>query len=378
MNVTEVMQWLEVHGLITLIVALVAAGATAIVGQVGFRWLQRLAREAVPLRILLARARRPVIAGAALIALQFAFGGAPADLAWRSTAAHITALLLIATLTWLVVSAVDAAREVIVTLHPSNVSDNLDARRIQTQTRVLARIVTFFVVLLGAGAALMTFPGVRQVGTSLLASAGVAALVAGVAARPMLGNLIAGLQIALTQPIRIDDVVIIEGEWGRIEEILSSYVVIRLWDQRRLVVPLQWVIENPFQNWTRRESELLGSVLLWVDYAVPLAPLREELTRICEAAPEWDRRVAILQVVETSERAMQLRALVSSADASKSWDLRCRVREGLIGFLQRHHRAGLPRLRAEIESLARAPEQPHPHGTARSELATRPLQPSAG
>lgn len=235
-------------------------------------------------------------------------------------------------------------------------------------------LITLIVARVAAGAAAIA----GQVGTSLLASAGVAALVAGVAARPMLGNLIAGLQIALTQPIRIDDVVIIEGEWGRIEEILSSDVVVRLWDQRRLVVPLQWVIENPFQNWTRRESELLGSVLLWVDYAVPLAPLREELTRICEAAPEWDRRLAILQVVETSERAMQLRALVSSADASKSWDLRCRVREGLIGFLQRHHRAGLPRLRAEIESLARAPEQPHPHGTARSELATRPLQPSAG
>jgi len=171
----------------------------------------------------------------------------------------------------------------------------------------------------------------------------------------VLGSLIAGLQIALTQPIRLDDVVIIEGEWGRIEEITATYVVVKIWDERRLVVPLQWVIEHPFENWTRREAQLFGTVFLWLDYRVPLAPLRAELERVCDSAPEWDGRVALLQVVETSERAMQVRALVSSADASKGWDLRCRVREALIDFLQRQVPDGLPRLRAEIEEAEKRP-----------------------
>ena len=245
--------------------------------------------------------------------------------------------------------AASGLAEAVVRLHPSDVGDNLQARRIQTQTRVLARTVMFFVLLIGAASALMTFPAMRQIGTSLLASAGVAGLVAGIAARPVLGNLIAGLQIALSQPIRLDDVVIIEGEWGRIEEITSTYVVVKIWDERRLVVPLQWVIENPFQNWTRTGSQLLGTVFLWVDYRVPLAPLRAELERVCALRPGVGRPGGWLQVVEASERGMQVRALVSAADASKAWDLRCRVREALIDFLQRECPEALPRLRAEID-----------------------------
>jgi small-conductance mechanosensitive channel len=218
---------------------------------------------------------------------------------------------------------------------------------------VLARTVMVVVFVIGMGAALMIFPSVRQIGASLLASAGVAGLAVGLAAKPVLGSLIAGLQIALTQPIRLDDVVIVEGEWGRIEEITATYIVIKIWDERRLVVPLQWVIEHPFQNWTRCSAELLGSVFLWLDYRVSLAPLRAEVERVCREAPEWDGRVAGLQVVETSDRAMQVRVLVSAADAPKAWDLRCRVRESLIGFLQQHDPDGLPRLRAEVE---RAPK----------------------
>jgi small-conductance mechanosensitive channel len=198
----------------------------------------------------------------------------------------------------------------------------------------------------------MTFPGLRQIGASLLASAGVVGVVAGIAARPVFGNLIAGLQIALTQPIRLDDVVIIEGEWGRIEEITATYVVVKIWDERRLVVPLQWIIQNPFQNWTRTGSQLLGTVMLWMDYSVPLAPLRAELQRVCEEAPEWDGRVAMMQVTEANERAVQLRALVSAADASKTWDLRCRVREALIDFLQRERPEALPRVRAQMDQGA--------------------------
>jgi small-conductance mechanosensitive channel len=196
----------------------------------------------------------------------------------------------------------------------------------------------------------MTFPSVRQIGASLLASAGVAGLVAGIAARPVLGNLIAGLQIALSQPIRLDDVVVIQGEWGRVEEITGTYVSIRIWDQRRLIVPLQWFIENPFTNWTRNSSQIIGTVFFFVDYRMPIAPLREELERILEHAPEWDGRVQVLQVTDATERSMQLRVLVSSFDSGLNWDLRCRVREGLLSFVQAAYPQHLPRTRADWSS----------------------------
>jgi small-conductance mechanosensitive channel len=196
---------------------------------------------------------------------------------------------------------------------------------------------------------------VRNLGASLLASAGIAGLVVGIAARPILGNLLAGLQIALTQPIRIDDVVVVEGEWGRIEEIGAAYVVVAIWDQRRLVLPLQYFIEKPFENWTRAASELLGTVFLWVDYGMPVDLLREELRRVCEASPDWDRRVAEIQVTEAGERAVQLRVLVSARDASRAWDLRCHVRERLIDYVRREHPEFLPRLRAEPVNTTGSP-----------------------
>lgn len=214
------------------------------------------------------------------------------------------------------------------------------------------------ILFIGIALALMSFPAVRTIGTSLLASAGVAGLVVGFAARPALGNLIAGLQIALTQPIRLDDVVIVDGEWGRIEEIGGTFVVIRIWDQRRLVVPLQWFIEHPFQNWTRTSAEIIGTVFVWADYRLPLAPLRAELERLCKEAPEWDHRVCILQVTETTERAMQLRALVSSSDSGLNWDLRCKVREGLIEFIQQRYPDCLPQARVTLEGPVAQQRQP--------------------
>jgi small-conductance mechanosensitive channel len=236
-----------------------------------------------------------------------------------------------------------------------DVADNLHARRVLTQARVLGRTASVLIVLLGLAAALMTLPQVRQVGASLLASAGLAGLALGLAAKPVLSNLIAGVQIALTQPIRLDDVVIIEGEWGRIEEITGTYVVVHVWDERRLVVPLNWFIEHPFQNWTRASAQIVGTVFLWLDYRVPMAPLREELARLCREAPEWDRRVCVLQVTDASERALQLRALVSSADSGRNWDLRCRVREGLLAFVQANFPQALPRWRGECSEPAEAP-----------------------
>jgi small-conductance mechanosensitive channel len=212
---------------------------------------------------------------------------------------------------------------------------------------VLSRIAMGGVLVAGMSFALMTFPGARQLGASLLASAGVAGLVAGIAARPVFGNLIAGLQIALSQPFRIDDVLIVEGEWGRVEEITGTYVVLRLWDERRLIIPLQWFVEKPFQNWTRTSAQILGSVFLWVDYTLPLEPLRREAQRLCEASPDWDHRLCTLQVTEATERGMQLRVLVSSESSGQNWDLRCTLREALLDFIQREHPQALPRVRAD-------------------------------
>lgn len=283
-----------------------------------------------------------------LLIAQVILRNAPDSLGGIVAIRHFNTLALISTLTWLGVRSVKAIEMAIIERNPADAPDNLQARRVQTQAKVLARSAMVLIILVGSGAALMTLPGLRQIGTSLLASAGVAGLVVGFAAKPVLGNLLAGMQIALTQPIRLEDVVIVQNEWGHIEEITGTYVVIRIWDQRRLIVPLQWFIENPFQNWTRTNADILGTVLIWVDYRLPLQPLREEAERICRHAPEWDGRLCQTQVIEASERAMQLRILVSAGDAGRAWDLRCRMREGLVDFVQREYPEYLPRLRADI------------------------------
>jgi small-conductance mechanosensitive channel len=254
-------------------------------------------------------------------------------------------VLLIAGFTALAMGVIAGLADGLVARHPATMEDNLAARRIQTQARVLARSAMVLVLIGGIAMALMTFPGARQLGASLLASAGVLGIIGGLAARPVFSNLIAGLQLALAQPLRIDDVLIVQGEFGRVEEITGTYVVMKLWDERRLIVPLQWFIENPFQNWTRANARIHQSVYLHVDYATPLAPLRSELRRIAEAAPEWDRRTATLVVVDTTERTMKLRALLSAADAGRAFDLGCKVREGLLAYLSREYPECLPQVR---------------------------------
>jgi small-conductance mechanosensitive channel len=298
---------------------------------------------------IIARAKAPMEVIVPLAMLLLTFRAAPEQPAGLIDGLeHLIAVLLIGACTWFLVRCIGALEATVSRFNPIDLEDNLRARRVQTQVRVLARTGMVVVIVLGLGVALMTFPTVRQFGASLLASAGLAGLAVGLAAKPVLGNLIAGIQIALTQPIRIDDVVIVEGEWGRIEEITSTYVVVAIWDQRRMIVPLQYFIETPFQNWTRNSSQILGSVLLWFDYGLPLEPLRTELQRICKEAPEWDGRVIVLQVVEANDKAMQIRALVSSMDSGKSFDLRCKVREGLIAFVRRDFPAYMPRYRGEL------------------------------
>jgi small-conductance mechanosensitive channel len=309
--------------------------------------VRRLVRFSVVLQQVEQRCERPAALVLPLVGLMMLWQGTPEDMPGLEPVRHTTGVLLIGALTWLASAALQGVADGVIALHPATVADNLQARRVQTQTRVLARVGVGAVMVTGLAFALMTFPRARQLGTSLLASAGVVGVVAGIAARSVFSNLLAGLQIAMGQPLRIDDVLIVEGEWGRVEEITSTYVVLHLWDERRLIVPLQWFIDHPFQNWTRTSANLLGTVMLWVDYTLPLEPLRAEARRLCEASPHWDKRVCGVQVTDANERAMQLRILVSAASSGAAFDLRCEVREGLIRFIRQHHPQALPRLRVD-------------------------------
>ncbi|WP_277186326.1 mechanosensitive ion channel family protein [Caballeronia sp. BR00000012568055] len=333
---------------VAAVVILVAIG----VHRIGARILTRVARPYPLMSVVLRYIDTPALVLLIIAGIGFVIFESPDTMPFIAVLRDLETVALIAALTYLAIRSAGAVGEAIVQAHPLDAEDNLNARRIHTQARVLARSVMFVIFIVGFGAALMAFPSVQQIGASLLASAGVAGLVAGIAARPVLGNLIAGLQIALSQPIRLDDVVVIQGEWGRVEEITGTYVSIRIWDQRRLIVPLQWFIENPFTNWTRNSSQIIGTVFLYVDYRMPIAPLREELERILAHAPEWDGRVQVLQVTDATERAMQLRVLVSSFDSALNWDLRCRVREGLLNFVQAAYPQFLPRARADLSTDA--------------------------
>lgn len=322
--------------------------ASVIIHRIATSFLDRITQPFPYSRRLVQYGHRAAWAAMFFLITQIILRNAPDRLPGLSAVLHIGALCLIASLTWLGIRCVRAISHSIIELHPADSPDNLHARRIQTQTKVLARSVMGIILLIGIGAACSTLPVLRQIGTSLLASAGVAGLVVGFAAKPVLGNLLAGLQIALSQPIRLEDVVIVNNEWGHIEEITGSYVVVRIWDQRRMIVPLQWFIENPFQNWTRTSADILGVVLVWADYRLPVGAVREEAERICRGAPQWDGRLCQTQVVDATDRAMQLRILVSAADAGRSWELRCLVREGLIDFIQREFPEYLPRVRTEV------------------------------
>jgi small-conductance mechanosensitive channel len=310
--------------------------------------LWRLVRSSLGLD-LLSFARRPTLVVALLGATQATLAVIDAGRLYGFVSS-IVSIGMIAAVTWTAVRFVGLIERRISRRRPIDVPDNLQARRVQTQVRVLARAADVLIIVVGIALMLMTIPAIRQVGTSLLASAGLAGLVAGLAARPVLSNLVAGIQIGLTQPIRLDDVVIVEGEWGRIEEITATYVVVRIWDDRRLVTPLSYFIEHPFENWTRSTTELLVPVTLWTDYDAPLEDIRRELARICRASPNWDGRICQLDVVDANERAIQLRALTSAADASRAWTLRCHVREELLRYLCSRHPQTLPRIRANIMS----------------------------
>jgi small-conductance mechanosensitive channel len=292
-----------------------------------------------------------------LLAVLAVLPGLPLPAILMAALEHIAGLALIAAVAWLVLLSIEITSDVLAGRYRIDVEDNLVARRIQTQFQMLHRILVVLVSIVTLSIMLMTFPVIKHIGMSLLASAGLATLVVGIAMQGTLSNIIAGVQIAFAQPFRLEDAVVVEGEWGWIEEIGTMYVVVRIWDLRRLVLPLSYFLTHPFQNWTRTSAQILGNTILYVDYSVPMEPLRAELRRICQSTKLWRGQVCVLQASDATEHTVQLRALMDARNSSDSWDLRCLVREGLIDFLQKNYPQSLPRYRGEF-SETQSPQPP--------------------
>lgn len=227
--------------------------------------------------------------------------------------------------------------------------DNLRERKIRTQLQFIRRIVNGLIIMLTLCLIFLNFDNLRKLGAGLLTGVGIGSIIIGFAAQKSLANFLAGLQIAFTQPLRLDDVLVVEGEWGRVEEITLTYVVVMIWDQRRLILPINYFIEKPFQNWTRIGSEILSAAMIYLDYTVPVEEVRKEFLNFVHKQPLWDKRVAVLQVTDLKERTVELRCLVSTNNAGQAFDLRCLVREHLLGFIQKNHPHTLPKSRIEWE-----------------------------
>jgi small-conductance mechanosensitive channel len=299
-------------------------------------------------RPLLIRTRAPGRLAMVVAALSAALAASPLTTEQTAFAQHAFAIAFVVLVGWAVVVAIDVAAALYLRRFRTDVADNLMARKHLTQVRILQRAAVVAVVLLTAAMALMTISQVRQWGVSLLAAGGAATVIVGLALQPLLTNLIAGIQIATTQPIRIDDQVLVENEVGHVEEITATYVVVRIWDERRMVLPLTYFLQKPFQNWTRETAHQLGAVLLYVDYTTPVEPLRAKLAELLKADPRWDKRVGALQVTDARERTMEIRCLMSALDAGSLFDLRCAVREGMITYLRESFPHALPRDRFEV------------------------------
>lgn len=278
---------------------------------------------------------------------------------------HGILLIFIGGTAWLLISLLSVLHEIVTNRYRTDINDNLTARRIHTQMLVINRVAASIIIVLAIALMMMTFPQVWSLGAGIFASAGIAGIVAGTAAKGVFSNLLAGIQIGLTQPIRIDDVVVVQGQWGRIEEIGTAFVTVRIWDLRRLIVPLNYFIEQPFENWTTRAADLLGTIFLYVDYTVPVDPIRKELARLLELDARWDKKVVLLQVTDATAQTIELRALISAADSGSLFDLRCAIREGLIDFIAKNYPGSLPRVRQEnLIHQFETHEEPNSHAHA--------------
>ena len=340
------------------VVILVAAALIALAAHaIAVRLLRPLLGERHPYWSALLRAtngpsRLALLVAALAVALQLT----NFDPAISDALTKILTVLTIALIGWIAITAGRLAGQLY--LVRARGDDVLLARKRLTQVRVLLQVLNTVIVVLTVATALMTFEPVRQYGVSLFASAGVAGLVAGLAARPMLSNLIAGLQIATTQPIRLDDEVVVESQWGRVQEINSTYVVLGLWDLRQLIVPLSYFIEKPFENWTRDSTTLIGSVLFHVSYCVPIEKLRAKVIEIIKASPHWDGDLAKLQVQEARESSLELRAIASARSSGAVSELRYEIREKVIAFLQQEYPQSLPPFAVAVAPATSGAETP--------------------
>jgi small-conductance mechanosensitive channel len=261
---------------------------------------------------------------------------------------RITGLLLIISFSVLLIAIVYVLQDLVIHQYDLSARDNLKARKVRTQLQFLKKMAVSLIIILAIGAILMSFPNLRRLGTGLLTGVGISGIIVGFAAQQSLGNILAGLQIAFTQPIRIDDVLVVEGEWGRVEEITLTYVVVNIWDQRRMILPINYFLQKPFQNWTRNSAEIIGTVFLYLDYSAPIDKLRAEFKRLMESTDLWDRRASNIQVTDAKNNTIEVRCLVSAADSGSAFDLRCYIRENLIAFITKNYPASLPKARAVI------------------------------
>ena len=336
----------------SLLNALLPVAGAAVVAilfvEISHRLVARLGRRSVLAADLARTAHWPFLAAVTLFAVQQAVRATAGAFPGRNGVLHALVILVIAALAWLIAALVLVMEDVALSRWRTDVPDNLKRRRFRTQVGILRRVTVAAIVVLTLGVVLMTFPGIRALGASVLASAGLISVIAALAAQSTLGNVFAGLQLAFSDAVRVDDVVVVEGEWGRIEELTLTYVAVQIWDDRRLLLPTSYFTTKPFQSWTRTGSAVLGTAEFDVDWSTEVEPVRAELRAVCEGSPLWDGRVCVLQVTDAVGGSLRLRALVSAADAAALWDLRCLVRERLVAWIWQHQRDSVPRVRADL------------------------------
>jgi len=350
-NLTAIITPAQRSGLIAVALLAGIAVAALLLQRIVFSLLRRAAAKHADgvLAAVVHRASAPSRFIFPLVAVELALPDVAIPIWFKEPAERLLALCIVAAVAWVVIALIGLAVDLAKRRYRIDEDDNLRARQVETRLDILSRTATTLVILVGLSAMLMTFPPIRTLGATLLASAGLAGLAVGLAARPILENLVAGVQIALTQPIRMDDVVIVETEYGRIEKITATYVVVRLWDLRRMVLPLTYFIDHPFQNWTYNTANLIGSVFLYLDYSISIQMLRDELDRILAATPLFDGKVKNVALTDAKDNGtVEIRVLVSARNSSELFDLRCLVREKLLAHVRDTDGGMLPSTRVQL------------------------------
>lgn len=362
--------------LVPILAVALAVAAGLLASWLVRRVVLRLNRNQPALRETSRVARLPLRFALCLIAVRIALGLTTDDVEWRRNLDHALQIALIGSLAWLAIAVILIIETMVLTRYRVDVADNRRARRLRTQVILARRIGVALIVIVALGVAMLTFPAIQALGAGLLASAGVISIVAGLAAQTSLVNVFAGIQLAFTDAIRVDDVVVVQKEWGRIEEITLTYVVVHIWDDRRMILPSTYFTTTPFENWTRRQSEVMGTVEFDLDWRAPVEDMRAELKRVLATTGLWDKRVGILQITDATAGFVRVRILVSAADSATLFDLRCLIREELVLFLQQEHPTALPHVR--LESLGAVSQGSGTPGTAGSSASSGPAAPGAG